>query len=343
MERFYSFIVPVYNRPGELAELLESLAGQTFKKFEVVIVEDGSDLKSDHLVTRYSGLLFIQYIRVARSGPSIARNTGTRSANGNYFIYVDSDCILPADYLQKVDQFLKVQPLDFFGGPDRASANFNTTQKAISYAMTSFLTTGGIRGGKKKVDKFYPRSFNMGMSRTAFEAVGGYPVTRMHPGEDMVLSIELINSGFSSGLIRDAFVYHKRRTSLGKFFRQVYGFGKTRLIISKIYPETFTPFFLAPSVFLSGSIILAAMGFFYGFWFLMPLLLWATLVFIDASIRIGSPITGIIAVIASFIQLYGYGWGFLKAWWTADIRKIDQFEVFSQGFYPDRTEMPRSS
>lgn len=343
MERTYSFIIPVYNRPGELAELLESMAIQTYSNFEVVIIEDGSDLRSDHLAKEYSGKLNIRYVDLTHCGPSLARNAGTRAAKGDYYIYVDSDCLLPADYLNNINRFLEKQPLDFFGGTDRASKNFSITQKAISYAMTSFLTTGGIRGGKKKIDRFYPRSFNMGVSRKAFEAVGGFPETRMHPGEDMVFSIELINKGFISGLIRDAYVYHKRRTTLGKFFKQVFGFGKTRYIISRVYPETFNLFYLAPSLFLAGSVLLVTLWLLFGFLFLLPLLMWITLVFLDATIRNGSFFTGFIAVIASFIQMYGYGSGFLGAWWSVSIRGKDQYGVFSKGFYPDRPRSDRSN
>jgi len=336
MERFYSFIVPVYNRPGELAELLESMAAQTYSNFEVVIIEDGSVLRSDHLAKEYSDKLSVRYVDLPRSGPSLARNAGTRSAKGDYYIYIDSDCLLPADYLNNIDRFLDEEPLDFFGGPDRASENFSPTQKAISYAMTSFLTTGGIRGGKKKIGRFYPRSFNMGVSRKAFEAVGGFPETRMHPGEDMVFSIELINSGFTSGSIWNAFVYHKRRTTLGRFFKQVFGFGKTRYIISRVFPDTFKILYLAPSVFLAGSILLITCWILFGFLFLLPLLIWVALVFLDSTIRNRSPFTGIIAVFASFIQLIGYGSGFLSAWWSVSIRGKDQYGVFSKGFYPDK-------
>jgi glycosyltransferase involved in cell wall biosynthesis len=336
MEPHYSFIVPVYNRPGELQELLESMAGQTYTNFEVVIIEDGSDLKSDELVRRMTGRLDIRYLDLPRSGPSTARNAGAQAASGEYLVFVDSDCILPAEYLHQVNNFLENQLVDFFGGPDQASEDFNLNQKAISYAMTSFLTTGGIRGGKKKVTAFYPRSFNMGISRRAFIAVGGFPETRMHPGEDMVLSIELIANGFPAGLIREAFVYHKRRTTLVSFFKQVYGFGKTRYIISRVYPETFKLLYLAPSVFLAGVASLLVLTLLYGWVFLLPVILWISLVWIDASFRNRSLLTGIMAVIASFFQLSGYGSGFLYAWWTGRIMGKDQYGVFLRGFYPDR-------
>lgn len=336
MDRYYSFIVPVYNRPGELAELLESIALQTYAGFEVVVIEDGSDLRSDLVVREFSGRLEIVYCDLPRSGPSLARNAGTAAAKGDYYIYVDSDCLLPADYLDTVNRSLDFRSVDFFGGPDRASENFNLTQKAISYAMTSFLTTGGIRGGRKQIDRFYPRSFNMGVSRKAFEAVGGFPITRMHPGEDMVFSIELVDKGFAAGLIRDAYVFHKRRTTLPGFFKQVSGFGKTRLIISRVYPHTFSLFYLAPSFFLAGSAVLVALAAVIGLWALLPLLAWTCAVFADATFRIRSIIGGSIAVIASFIQLYGYGSGYLGAWWSASVRGNDRYGVFSKGFYPGR-------
>jgi glycosyltransferase involved in cell wall biosynthesis len=334
MARFYSFIVPVYNRPGELAELLASMATQTFRNFEAVIIEDGSDIRSDALVKEYEGKLDIRYVDLPHSGPSVARNAGVDAARGDYFLFVDSDCILPEGYLAAMDRFLETNPVDFFGGPDRASGNFNLTQKAISYAMTSFLTTGGIRGGKKKIDRFYPRSFNMAVSRKAWYQVGGFPITRMHPGEDMVFSIELIRQGFGSALAGDAYVYHKRRTSLGRFFRQVYGFGKTRLIISKVYPETFNLFFLAPSLFLAGSVLMAVLALALGPWALLPLLLWVVMVLADATVRNGSPVTGAIAILASAIQLYGYGWGFLSAAWSVLVMGKDEYSVFRSGFYP---------
>ena len=339
MIRLYSFIVPVYDRPGELAELLESMTFQSYSNFEVVIIEDGSKLRSEHLAKEYSDKLSIRYVDLKRSGPSIARNAGTLAAKGDYFIYVDSDCLLPPDYLLSVNRFLEEEPLDFFGGPDRASGNFSLAQKAISYAMTSFLTTGGIRGGAKKIDRFYPRSFNMGVSRKAFKAVGGFPETRMHPGEDMVFSIELINKWFASGLIQDAYVYHKRRTTLGRFFKQVFGFGKTRYIISRVYPGTFKLFYLAPAAFFIASILLTVLCLIFGFLFLLPLLLWVILVFLDATIRNRSFVTGLLGVIASFIQLFGYGSGFLGAWWSVTVRRKDLYGVISRGFYPD----PRQS
>jgi glycosyltransferase involved in cell wall biosynthesis len=343
MSRFYSFIIPVFDRPGEMAELLSSLADQTFKSFEVVIVEDGSSVKSDQVAASFSAKVEIRYFDQPKSGPSIARNFGMQQARGDYLIFVDSDCLLPPDYLKVVDDHLEHHPVDFFGGPDRAAGDFNRVQKAISYAMTSFLTTGGIRGGRKHVSRFHPRSFNMGISRRAWMATGGFPVTRMHPGEDMVFSIELIKAGFKAGLITDAYVYHKRRTSLSRFYRQVYGFGKTRLIISKVYPNTFRLFFVFPTLFVYGNLLLVAASILLSIalqtWWpsllAAPLVVWMLVLFADASCRTASVVTGFKSLIASIIQMAGYGTGFLNAWYKAFVRGIDEYAVFTGGFYPD--------
>jgi GT2 family glycosyltransferase len=284
----------------------------------------------------------MHYFDRPKSGPSLARNFGISKATGDYLIFVDSDCILPPGYLACIDGFLDKYPLDFFGGPDRAAPGFNSTQKAISYAMTSFLTTGGIRGGNKKVDRFYPRSFNMGVARNACLSVGGFPVTKMHPGEDMVFSIELINKGFRSGLIPSAFVYHKRRTTLGRFYRQVYGFGKTRYIISRVYPETFRIFYLFPALFIAACVILPLAAILipivikdlWGMLALSPLVLWAAVLLADASIRNRSFRVGLKSLAASLIQLTGYGSGFLGAFYKAWFRGIDEYGVLVKGFYP---------
>ncbi len=334
MKRTYSFIIPVYNRPDELSELLETISRQEYREFEVIVVEDGSDIRSEEVVNRYREAIPVLYLDLPRSGPALARNAGMKASRGQYLLFVDSDCLIPPEYLGRIDAFLDENPLDVFGGPDKASEEFTPVQKAISYAMTSFLTTGGIRGGKKKVDRFYPRSFNMGISRRAYENIGGYPVTRMHPGEDMVFSIELIKRGFSSGLIPCAQVYHKRRTSLFKFFKQVQGFGKTRYIISKVYPETFRLFFLFPSLFLIGFLGLIVLSVFVNYWFLVPVIGWGTLIFLDSSLRNRSIGIGIRSVGTSLIQLCGYGLGFISSWARHAATGQDEYGVFRKGFYP---------
>jgi len=333
MDKFFSIIVPVFNRPDELNELLASLSAQHYRNFEVVVVEDGSTVKSEEVVQQFRNSLKLVYLDLPHCGPSIARNHGMQASAGDYLLFIDSDCIAPDNYLSTINQYLEKSPLDLFGGPDKASEDFSPVQKAISYAMTSFLTTGGIRGGKKQVDRFHPRSFNMGISRKAYENIGGFPVTEMHPGEDMVFTIEIIKRGFKSGLIPDARVFHKRRATFGKFFKQVKGFGFTRHIISRVYPETFKLFFLFPTAFLIGSVILAASALFLTYWALLPLVLWALVIFLDSGIRNHSSKIGLLSVWSSLIQMCGYGYGYLSAFAESRILGCDRYGVLKSGFY----------
>ena len=307
-----SFIVPVYNRPDEVRELLTSLAEQTDGDFELILVEDGSAVPSKSVVDEYSNQLNIRYFFKENEGPSIGRNYGIKEAVGDYFLFVDSDCILPPHYVETVRSFLISNPeVDAFGGPDRADAKFNTLQKAISYSMTSFFTTGGIRGAKKQVDKFYPRSFNLGFSRKVYEQIGGFPDTKLHPGEDMILAIEIIKNGFKTALISKAYVFHKRRTSLSQFKRQVFRFGFVRYVISLMYPETFKSFFTIPTVLTLGFFFAILMGLAARFEVAFLYLVYFGLVFIDASIKNKSLIVGFAAVMTTAVQIYGYGTGFL--------------------------------
>ena len=218
--RFYSIIIPVYNRPDEVDELLNSLLPQTYRNFEVIIIEDGSAIKCEHVVDKYKTKIAVEYFFKENEGQGFARNFGFERAKGDYFIVFDSDCLIPQNYLELVDDFLNSHDLDAYGGPDMAHPDFNVLQKAISYSMTSPFTTGGIRGGRKHLCKFHPRSFNMGISKQVFENTGGYKITRM--GEDIEFSIRIINSGFKTALIQDAFVYHKRRSSLSQFYKQLH-------------------------------------------------------------------------------------------------------------------------
>lgn len=329
----FSIIIPVYNRPDEIKELLESLTKQSEKNFEIIVVEDGSSEKAEDVVLTYSDVLDIHYYFKENEKPAIARNYGAKRANGDYLIFFDSDCIIPPDYFKTVNQALNENRTDAFGGPDAARDDFNVLQKAISYSMTSFFTTGGLRGSGEKLGKFYPRSFNMGVSREAFDKVGGFPVTGMHPGEDMVFSVELIKQGFSTQLIKDAFVYHKRRNTLGTFYNQVFRFGKTRVIISKLYPETAKPHFWAPTVFALGTILLLLLAFIKG-GFLFPIIIYALAIFIDAYIRTEDPQVAGMAILSSFTQLFGYGFGFLISYIKVHQQNKDEFGVFEKGFYP---------
>ena len=332
---YFSIIVPVYNRPDELAELLESVDRQEFRDFEFILIEDGSEQKSDKVLEGYKEKFPSKYLDLVNQGPSLARNSGMEVAEGEYFLFVDSDCILPPDWLMKISDSLKDEPVDCFGGPDRAAEEFNDVQKAISFAMTSFLTTGGIRGGGRQLDKFHPRSFNLGISRKLYNEMGGFPVTRMHPGEDMVFSIELIRRAYKTALFKNAWVYHKRRSTLRQFFRQVYRFGYTRYVISKVYPETRKAIYYLPSLFLLGLVFLILTGALLHIFYLIPVLFYLILIFLASGIGNSSFKVGAISTITSIIQLCGYGWGFLKSLFRIEILGKDDYGVLNKGFYPE--------
>jgi len=244
----YSIIIPLYNRPDEIKELLDTLITQTYKDFEVVIVEDGSTIKSDKIILDYSDRLDIQYFEKENTGPGLTRNYGFEKAKYDYFIILDSDVILPDDYMENIHKYLKKESLDAFGGPDAAHESFSDIQKAINYAMTSFFTTGGIRGREKQLDKFQPRSFNMGIKRSVFNKIGGF--CKLHPGEDPDFSYRAMNNGFITGLISGAVVYHKRRIDFKKFSKQVYKFGVVRNILSKWHKGSGKLVYFLPTIFI---------------------------------------------------------------------------------------------
>ncbi len=329
---FFSVIIPVFNRPDEVAELLASLDKQSQKNFEIIIVEDGSKETCEHIVRNYSDKLDIQYFYKENEKPAIARNYGSKRAKGNYLLFFDSDCIIPPDYFKIINKKLQANYTDAYGGPDAASPDFNNMQKAISYAMTSFFTTGGIRGGGEKIDKFYPRSFNMGISKETYFKIGGFPETKMHPGEDMVFSIEIVKQGYTTQRVNDAFVFHKRRNTLKTFFKQVFNFGKTRLIISKIYPETFKLFFVFPTLFTIGFVLCILLSF-ISIYFLLPVLFFIVIIFSDSLLKNKDIKVALLSIITSLAQLSGYGSGFLNSFITINILKKDKFQVFSKGFY----------
>lgn len=326
----YSVIIPVYNRPDELDELLCSLVEQNFKDFEVVVVEDGSSVPCEEVVEYYQKNLDIHYYNKPNSGPGQSRNYGAERSIGEYLIILDSDCILPKGYLTAIEKELQTSPADAFGGPDRAHESFTDIQKAINYSMTSFFTTGGIRGGKKKMDKFYPRSFNMGVRRDVYTALGGF--SKMRFGEDIDFSIRIFKGGYQCRLFPDAWVYHKRRTDLKKFFKQVHNSGIARINLYKKYPESLKIVHLLPAAFTLGVAILL-LGAPFCLYSLMPIALYALLVCIDSTIQNRSLLIGIYSIAASFIQLIGYGTGFWRAWWNRCIRGKDEFEAFKKNFY----------
>lgn len=334
----YSIIVPVYNRPDECDELLDSLTRQTFKDFEVLIVEDGSSLPCEAVVTRYAATLPVRYYAKPNSGPGQTRNYGVERATGDYVLILDSDVVLPEDYLAAIETELQAQPCDAFGGPDRAHPSFTPTQKAINYAMTSFFTTGGIRGGKKKMDKFYPRSFNMGVRREVYTRLGGFADMRF--GEDIDFSTRIFKGGYACRLFPEAWVYHKRRTDLRKFFKQVHNSGIARIHLTLRHPGTLKLVHLLPAAFTLGVLSLlvlsglaALLGFPCPSVLLLPLLLYALLVGLDASLSEQSLSVGLRAIVASFVQLMGYGTGFLRAWWRRMVLGRGEFEAFKSNFY----------
>lgn len=327
---YFSLIVPVFNRPDEVHELLESLTKQHCKDFEVIIVEDGSQLPCQEIVQAYQNRLDIHYYNKPNSGPGQSRNYGAERATGEYLIVLDSDCIIPEGYLDAVKAELDAAPADAFGGPDRAHDSFTDIQKAINYAMTSFFTTGGIRGGKKKLDKFYPRSFNMGIRADVYRALGGF--SKMRFGEDIDFSIRIFKGGYKCRLFPEAWVWHKRRTDLRKFFKQVHNSGIARINLYKKYPESLKLVHLLPAVFTIGVVALLL-----GTPFIPALSsligLFVLIIFIDATLQNRSVKIGALAVVASFVQLTGYGTGFLRAWWQRCVLRKDEFEAFKNSFY----------
>ncbi len=319
MTLHFSIIIPVYNRPDEIDELLLSLTKQTYNKaFEVVIVEDGSTAKCDEVVNKYKADLQLKYLSKPNTGAGLSRNFGMKNANGNYFIILDSDVIVPPTYLEIVAAQLEENYTDAFGGPDAAHKSFTDLQKAINYAMTSLLTTGGLRGSKKAKSKFQPRSFNLGLSKKAFIATHGFSKRKI--GEDIDLSFRLWGQGFETQLIADAFVYHKRRTSLSQFFTQTYRFGKERPVLSRQYPKTSKLTYWFPSAFVLGVLVSVLTALSVCNYPLYLLLVYLFLIFIDASIRNKSIKIGTLSIVTTFVQFFGYGLGFLKAVFLTTLR-----------------------
>ena len=366
----YSIIVPVFNRPDEVDELLESLCHQEVKDFEVIIVEDGSKKPCKDVCDKYAGILDLHYYFKENSGPGQSRNYGAERANGEWLIVLDSDVVLPNDYLKAVETELSNHNSQFstlnsqlaaWGGPDASHPSFTPIQKAISYSMTSFFTTGGIRGGKgKKLDKFFPRSYNMGIRREVYQELGGF--SKMRFGEDIDFSYRIIEAGYKTALIPEAWVWHKRRTDFRKFFRQVYNSGIARINLEKRHPGTLKLVHLLPTIFtlgVIGCILLFALGaglyiegelldafnlrptdnmhqgvgFVFCVLASLPLLFYSSVICIDSSIRNRNLWVGLLSIPAAFTQLMGYGLGFIVSWWKRSILKQDEFTAFEKNFY----------
>ena len=309
----YSVIVPVYNRPDEIYELLKSLTKQTYNQFEVLIIEDGSENRCEQIVRQFKDQLDIRYYYKENSGQGFSRNFGFERARGDYFVVFDSDCLVPPHYFETVTEYLALIPADCWGGPDKAHRSFTPVQKAINFSMTSFLTTGGIRGKKKHLGTYHPRSFNMGISREVWIKTGGYKITRM--GEDLEFSIRIIKMGFKTVFIENAFVYHKRRTNLKQFFRQLHFFGRARINISRFYPDELKPIHLFPVLFLVSLIAsvlflllkIPVLKSFIWLYFFYALLLFLTSFLREKSLHIS-----FLAVFCAFTQLSAYAIGFIS-------------------------------
>jgi glycosyltransferase involved in cell wall biosynthesis len=312
----FSIIIPLYNRPQEIKELLESLTQQTYKEFEVLVIEDGSVNDAADIVQSFSDKLDVRYFVKKNEGQGFTRNFGFERAKGDYFVIFDSDCLIPADYLQIVNDHLNTSWLDAYGGPDGAHPSFTPVQKAISYSMTSPFTTGGIRGNKKGIGQFHPRSFNMGVSRKVWEKVGGFIITRS--GEDIEYSIRIHSAGFKIGLIPDAKVYHKRRTNFLQFYKQLHFFGRARINVYKFFPKELKMIHFFPAFFTLGiifTLIVNTLRWQIALWCNYFLALLVLLIFFHAWWKNRSLKVAFLSIIASFTQLIAYGLGFMQDFW----------------------------
>lgn len=327
---FFSIIIPVYNRPDEVDELLLSLHDQTHEHFEVIVVEDGSSRGSKDVVEKHREKLSITYHEKANTGPGLSRNAGALLAQHEYLIFFDSDCIIPSTYLESVNRFVTSRRVELFGGPDAAMDTFTTVQKAINYSMTSFFTTGGIRGRKRSMDAFLPRGFNMGISKEAFEAVGGYRGMRF--GEDIDLSLRLIAAGYRSALIPEACVYHKRRTTYRLFFKQVYNSGIARVNLHLLHPGSMKPVHVLPALFTVGMGAILVASLFFPVLLLVPAV-YSLLLFLDSLSKNRSTKVAMHSIASSCIQLAGYGSGFLAAAWKRLVLREGEFKAFEKKFY----------
>ncbi len=320
---FFSIIIPLYNRPQEIKELLETLTHQTYKQFEVLVIEDGSTNDAAAIVKNFADVLDLQYFVKPNEGQGFTRNYGFERAKGDYFVIFDSDCLIPPHYLETVNNYLKTNWLDAYGGPDDAHPSFTPTQKAISYSMTSPFTTGGIRGNKKGIGQFHPRSFNMGIARHVWENIGGFIITRS--GEDIEYSIRIHNNGYKIGLIPDAKVFHKRRTDFVQFFKQLHFFGRARINIYKFFPKELKAVHFFPAVFTLGLLFTLIIN------FINPAIaevcnffvaVYILLIFFHAWWKNKSAKVAFLSIIAAFTQLTAYGIGFVQDFWKRVILKL---------------------
>lgn len=331
MQKLFSIIIPVFNRPDEMQELLKSLSLQNLQNFEVIVVEDGSILPCEEVVTSFQEVLDINYFYKDNSGPGQSRNFGVHQACTDFFIFFDSDCLIPPHYFETFTSHFETGKIQCYGGPDKAHASFTPIQKAVSYSMTAIITTGGIRGGNENTKRFHPRSFNMGFSRAVFSATQGFD--KMRFGEDVDFSMRVEKSGFPCQLINECYVYHKRRADFSKFYRQIYNSGIARINLAIDHKGSLKITHFFPAAFVVGS--LAALLFFCaGFLFpLTALLIYCLIIFIDASLKNRNLSIGLLSVASTWVQMYAYGLGFMKAFWYRMILKRNSFSAFEKNFY----------
>ncbi len=330
----FSVVIPVYNRPHEVDELLQSLNNQTYTEFEVILVEDGSNLPCKDIADQYFKSLNITYLYKKNTGPGDSRNVGAEKAKGEFIVFFDSDCIIPKDYFKIVHDYIQNNAVDCYGGPDAAHPSFSPVQKAINYTMTSFITTGGIRGKEKNLDQYQPRSFNMGIRKSIFQKLHGF--SNIHPGEDPDLSYKIIDAGYNVKLISEAYVFHKRRIDFSKFSKQVYKFGLVRCILMKWHPKHTKIVYFFPSIFLFGSFLMLILSVFNTL-FILPLIVFMVFILMDSYIQNSSLYISILSVPASFIQLYFYALGFIKGYFFIFILKSDEKKVFKKYFFQSNT------
>lgn len=335
MNILFSFIIPVYNRPKEIEELLEScLRVHNINSCEIVIVEDGSTQTCEQVVKSYKNKLYISYYFKKNTGPGHSRNYGMKLAQADYFIILDSDVLLTSDYIIKVEKHLNVNNVDCFGGPDKAHKSFSSIQKAINYAMTSFFTTGGIRGKDGYDKNFQPRSFNMGLSRIAFQKSGGF--SNIHPGEDPDLALRLKGLGFKTALFSDCFVYHKRRIDWKSFVNQVFKFGLARPILNSWYPKSHKIIYYFPSIFSLGLVLSILLLFFNFIWLYIFYILYFVLIFIDALIKEKNLYIALMSIFAVFIQFFSYGIAFLMSVFFINVMRKKPEKVYPFLFFKYR-------
>jgi len=310
---FYSLIIPVYNRPDDMREVLEGLTKQTYANFEVIVVESGSTVKSDQVVADFNNQLDIHYAPTGNHGQGFSRNYGMDQAKGDFLIILDSDIIVPSDYLQHVHDGIQQQQLDAFGGPDRGHSSFTPVQKAVDFALTSFLTTAGTRGRKKQVGAYHPRSFNMGFSREVYEATGGYRIPNC--GEDIDLSIRIHQQGFNVGLIPEAYIYHKRKRTLAGFWQQMVWFGKSRINLARLFPGSLKLIYFLPLAFYAYLLLTLVLLFAFpsfGKWLAFLLGTYILAVCVEGSIRYRSVRVGVLSIFTALTVFLGYGYGLIK-------------------------------